>query len=148
MLIYHVPLPSGNDSDHINVLVTNFQLLFAHVSILVIWMNVFCSILLLMKHFKICFDNSMKMSNDTNLLKMKLSARLLKMCLFHLYFMLTLMLLMLLSSNAQKSKNLWKSSKASHVGIHWKALTEYFQISTHLPWFQSFLSFLPSFYVD
>ena len=59
--------------------------------------------------------------------------------------LLTLMLLMLLSSNAQKSKKLWKSSKASHVGIHWKALTEYFQMSTHLPWFQSVLSFLPSF---
>ena len=61
---------------------------------------------------------------------------------------LTHLLLMLLSSNAQKSKKLWRSSKTCHVGIHWKALTECFQMSTHLPWFQSFLSFLSSFHVD
>ena len=51
-------------------------------------------------------------------------------------------------SNAQKSKKLWKSLKTCHVGIHWKALTEYFQMSTHLPWFQSFHSFLSSILVD
>ena len=34
-----------------------------------------------------------------------------------------------------------------HVGIHWKALAEFSQMSTHLPWFQSFLSFLSSFYI-
>ena len=54
---------------------------------------------------------------------------------------------MLLSSNARKSKKLWKSSKASHVGIHWKALPEYSQMSTHLPGFQSFYSDFALFYI-
>ena len=39
------------------------------------------------------------------------------------------------------------SSKAyiCHVSIHWIALAEYFQMGTHLPGFQSFLSFLHRF---
>ena len=32
--------------------------------------------------------------------------------------------------------------KPCHVGIHWIALTEYSQMSTHLPGFQSFSGFL------
>ena len=32
-----------------------------------------------------------------------------------------------------------------HVGTHWKALTEYSQMCTHLPGFQSFFSFLHHF---
>ena len=34
------------------------------------------------------------------------------------------------------------------AGIHWKALEEFYQMSTHLPWFQSILIFLSSFHVD
>ena len=52
---------------------------------------------------------------------------------------------MLLSSNAQKSKKLWKSSKTCYVGIHLKALTEYFQMSTNLPGFQSFSRYFAYF---
>ena len=47
-----------------------------------------------------------------------------------------------------KAKTFRKSSKTCHVGIHRLALTEYVQMSTHLPWFQSFLSLLSSFHVD
>ena len=39
---------------------------------------------------------------------------------------------------AQGCKDLWKSSKLSHVGIHWIALTGYYQMSTNVPLFQSF----------
>ena len=52
----------------------------------------------------------------------------------NVYLILALnMLLMLLLFNAQKSKKWWNSSETCHVGIHWKALTEYFKMSTHLP---------------
>ena len=46
----------------------------------------------------------------------------------------------LLSSTAQGSEDFWKTFKPCHVGIHWKALTEFFQMSTHVPGFQSFFS--------
>ena len=49
------------------------------------------------------------------------------------------------SSNAQKCK---KKSEPSHVGIHKKALAEYYQMSTHVPGFQAFLSFFSSFDID
>ena len=58
---------------------------------------------------------------------------------------LTLTMLRLLSSKAQKHNFLWKPSKPCHAGIHWKALTEYSQMSTHLTGFQSFFSFFASF---
>ena len=45
----------------------------------------------------------------------------------------------------QKLKNLWKSSKPCHLGIHLKALIEYSQMSTHLPGFQSFSRFFDLF---
>ena len=51
---------------------------------------------------------------------------------------LTLPMLRLLSSNAQECKKLWKSSWPRHLGIHMKVLVEIYQMSTHLPWFQSF----------
>ena len=38
-----------------------------------------------------------------------------------------------------------KSSKPCHVGIHWIALAEYSQMSTHVPGFQSFFRFFASF---
>ena len=38
-----------------------------------------------------------------------------------------------------------KPSKPCHVGIHWRALAEHSQMSTHLPRFQSFLGFLYHF---
>ena len=60
-------------------------------------------------------------------------------------FFLTLPMLRLLSSKAHGCKYLWKPSKPCHVGIHWIALTEYSQMSTHMPGFQSFLRFLASF---
>ena len=41
----------------------------------------------------------------------------------------------------QECKNLWKPSKPYLVGTHWKALTEYSQMSTHLPEFQCFFRF-------
>ena len=45
-------------------------------------------------------------------------------------------MLRLLSSMAEKCKKFWKPSKPRLVGIHWKALVEYFQMSTHLPGFR------------
>ena len=44
---------------------------------------------------------------------------------------LTLLILGLLSSKAQRCKDIRKSSKPCHVGIHWTALAEYSQMSTH-----------------
>ena len=42
-------------------------------------------------------------------------------------------MLRLLSSKAQRRKDFGKPSKPCHVGIHWIALTVFFQLSTHLP---------------
>ena len=59
-----------------------------------------------------------------------------KLWIWHLtgLFLKTLpMLLRLLSSKAQWPKDFWKPSKHCHVGIHWIALAEYYQISTHVP---------------
>ena len=58
---------------------------------------------------------------------------------------LTLLMPRLLSFEAQKFKNLWKLSQPSHVGIHRKALAEYYQMSTHVPGFQSFIAFCHHF---
>ena len=55
-------------------------------------------------------------------------------CIKHL----TLSMLRLLSFKAQESKYLGKLSKPCHVGIHWIALAEYSQMSTHVPGFQPF----------
>ena len=35
----------------------------------------------------------------------------------------------------------WKLSKPCHIGIHWIALAEFSQMSTHVPGFQSFSGF-------
>ena len=51
---------------------------------------------------------------------------------------ITLPMLRLPSSKAQGHKDFWKPSKPCLVGIHWKALAEYSQMSTHVPGFQSF----------
>ena len=51
----------------------------------------------------------------------------------------------LLSSKAQGCKDFWKASKPCHVGIHWMALTEYSQMSTHLPGLWSFFRFFAPF---
>ena len=59
--------------------------------------------------------------------------------------MLTLPMLRLLSSKAQGRKDFRKLSKRCHVGTHLIALTEYSQMSTHVPGFQSFLRFFVSF---
>ena len=47
--------------------------------------------------------------------------------------------------STRKQRNLWKTLKLCHVGIHWIALVEYFQMSTHLPGFQSFFRFFAWF---
>ena len=54
-------------------------------------------------------------------------------------------MLRLLSSKAQGGKDFCKPSKPCLVGVHWIALTEYSQMSTHVPVFQSFLRFFTSF---
>ena len=41
----------------------------------------------------------------------------------------------------QGRKDFWKPFKPCHVGIHWIALAEYSQMSTHLPGFQLFFVF-------
>ena len=58
---------------------------------------------------------------------------------------INLTLPMLLSPKAQGCKDFQKPSKSGQVGIHWKALAEYSQMSTHLPGFQSFFTFLQNF---
>ena len=48
-------------------------------------------------------------------------------------------------SKAQGCKDFWKPSKACHVGIHLKALTETSQMSANVTGFQSFSVFLHHF---
>ena len=55
---------------------------------------------------------------------------------------LAIPILRLLSSEGHGLKVFWKSSKPCHVGIHWIALAEFSQMSTHVPRFQSFSRFL------
>ena len=43
----------------------------------------------------------------------------------YIYKYISLSMLRLLSSNAQKLKKFWKSSKSCHLGIHLKALIDY-----------------------
>ena len=57
----------------------------------------------------------------------------------------TLSMLELFLSKAQGCKDFLKPSEPYHVGIHWIALAEYFQMCTHLPGFQSFFRFFASF---
>ena len=47
-------------------------------------------------------------------------------------------MLKLPSSKGQELNDFWKPSKPSHVGINWIGLTEYSQMSTHLPGFSHF----------
>ena len=54
-------------------------------------------------------------------------------------------MLRLLSSKTQEQKDARKPSTPCHVGTHWKALAECFQMSTHLPGFRSFFRFLHHF---
>ena len=54
---------------------------------------------------------------------------------------LTLLMLRLLSSKHKNAEIFENFFKPCHVGNHWKALAESYQMSTHLPGFQSFLSF-------
>ena len=46
-------------------------------------------------------------------------------------------MLRLLLSKAQGCKDFWKTLKPCLVGIHWKALDEYSQMSTHVPGFEA-----------
>ena len=61
---------------------------------------------------------------------------------------LTLLMVRLLSSKEQGCKDFLKPPKNRIVGIHWIALTEYSQMSTHLPGFQSVFSFFLHLYVS
>ena len=54
-------------------------------------------------------------------------------------------MLRLLSSKAQGHKDFWKQSKPCHIGIHWRALAEYSQMSIHVPGFQYFFCCFASF---
>ena len=58
---------------------------------------------------------------------------------------LTLPMLRLISSKAQRDKDIWKPSKPCHFGIHWIALIEHSQMSTHVPGFQSYFRLFASF---
>ena len=51
-------------------------------------------------------------------------------------------------SKEQESKVFWKPSKACLVGIQFIALAEYFQMSTHVPGFQSIFRFFTSYFID
>ena len=53
----------------------------------------------------------------------------------------TLPILSLLSSKAQGRKDFQKTSKSGQACIHWIALAENSQMSTHLPGFLSFFRF-------
>ena len=69
-----------------------------------------------------------------------------KLLLIYIQFRyLTLSMPRLLSSKAQGRKGFGKLSKPYHVGIHWIALAEHSQMSTHVPGFHSFFSFFASF---
>ena len=64
----------------------------------------------------------------------------------HPIWPLTLPMLRLLSSNAStRTKDFWKTSKPCHIGIHWIAPNEFYQISIHGPGFQSFFRIFVSF---
>ena len=58
---------------------------------------------------------------------------------------ITLPMLRLLSSKIQVRKTFQKPSKPCHVGSHWITLTEYSQMSTHLPGLQPFVRLFASF---
>ena len=45
-------------------------------------------------------------------------------------------------------QRLLKPSEPCHVGIYWKALAEHFQMSTHVPGFQSFRRCFASFCIS
>ena len=59
----------------------------------------------------------------------------------------TLPMLRLLLYTAKGRKESWKRSKPWHVGINLKAHPEYSHISTHVPGFQSFITFLHHFVI-
>ena len=56
----------------------------------------------------------------------------------NLEFQLTLPMLRLLKSKAQECKDFSKPPKPCHGGIHYQAMAEYYQMSTHMIWFKSF----------
>ena len=58
---------------------------------------------------------------------------------------LTLPMLRLLSYKAKRCKDFRNPSKPCHIDIHWTALTEHSQMSTHVPAFQYFSGFLHHF---
>ena len=58
---------------------------------------------------------------------------------------LTLSMLKLLSTKANGCKDFQNISKHCQVDIHWIALTEYSQMSTHVPRIQSFSRLFASF---
>ena len=67
-----------------------------------------------------------------------------KKCCMASFYSLTLLMLRLLLSKAKGRKDYCKQSKPCHVGIHWKALAEYSQMSTHVAGFLWFFMFFAS----
>ena len=57
----------------------------------------------------------------------------------------TLSMLRLFSWKSARRKDYGKQTKPCHVGIHWRALVEYSQMSTHVPGFRSFFRGFASF---
>ena len=53
------------------------------------------------------------------------------------YYCLALPMLRLLSSKTPGHKDFQKTSKPCHIGVHWIALIEHSQMSTHMQGFQS-----------
>ena len=82
------------------------------------------------------YDVNMNMSTGKLFLK-----RILNLKFFSFPIRITLLMLRLLSSKAQGRKYFRKPLETCHVGIYWKALGEYFHMSTHLPGFRSFFRF-------
>ena len=56
-------------------------------------------------------------------------------------------MLRLLLSKAQGCKVFLKPFKPCHVGIHWIALAEHSQMSTHVPGLHTFFRFSTSFFI-
>ena len=89
-------------------------------------------------------------SMDTNMAGLKWFSK--KLCVTVIWMKvasaskgLTLLMLRLRSSKSQGHRDFWKPCKLCCGAIHWIALTEYFQMSTHLPGFQPFFRFLHHF---
>ena len=98
---------------------------------------------------KITIENNLEVLKQNKMQTISTLALRSKTCLekwsHNLNIILALPMLSLFSSKAQGCKHPWIQSKPCHVGIYWIVLAECSQMSTHLPWFQSFSGFLHHF---